>query len=164
MEWSFRPMQVADLPDLLVVQERGAVAGLGHIFPQATYPFPRQVVSNRWDEELRDPAIAAYVAIGEEAGLVGFAARREDEVLHFGTALETWGSGLATGLHDALIATYPPDVSRVRLRVLAENRRARRFYENLGWRPTGVETLTSFPPHPTMLEHVLDRADRAPAG
>lgn len=39
MEWSFRPMVVADLPDLLTVQERSAVAGLAKVFPQETYPF-----------------------------------------------------------------------------------------------------------------------------
>jgi RimJ/RimL family protein N-acetyltransferase len=92
------------------------------------------------------------------------AARRADEVLHFGTALETWGSGLATWLHDALLTTYPPDVSQVRLRVFAGNHRARRFYEKLGWKETGVESRTSFPPHPTLLEYRLDRIGPVAAG
>jgi RimJ/RimL family protein N-acetyltransferase len=95
---------------------------------------------------------------------VGFAARRDDEVLHFGTALDTWGSGLATWMHDALLATYPPDVSRIRLRVFARNDRGRRFYEKLGWSPTGAESRTSFPPHPLLLEYVLDRTAPRAAG
>jgi hypothetical protein len=49
----------------------------------------------------------------------GFAARREDELLHFGTAVEWWGSGLATWLHDQLLATYAEDVRRIWLRVFA---------------------------------------------
>ena len=101
-------MEVADLTDLVVMQERGAVAGLSNVFPQETYPFPRVAVRERWKEELQDQTIAAYVATSPDARLMGFAARRGDEVLHFGTALETWGSGLATWMHDALIETYPP--------------------------------------------------------
>jgi RimJ/RimL family protein N-acetyltransferase len=157
-------MQVEDLPDLMVLQERGAVAGLSNVFPQDEYPFPRDVVRGRWQEELRDPSIAVYVATAPDGRLVGFAARREDELLHFGTALETWGSDLAGWMHDALLATYPPDLRRVRLRVFAGNHRARRFYEKRGWTATGAETRTSFPPHPTLLEYVLDLAGRPAAG
>jgi RimJ/RimL family protein N-acetyltransferase len=164
MEWSFRPLESAHLAELLVVQERGAVAGLSTVFPQDRYPFPREVVRERWEHELEDPAVAAYVATAPDERLVGFAARRADEILHFGTALETWGSGLATWLHDALIATYPPDVLKVRLRVFAGNGRARRFYEKLGWEATGAESRTSFPPHPPLLEYRLDRIAPVAAG
>jgi RimJ/RimL family protein N-acetyltransferase len=164
MDWSFRQMEVADLAKLLVVQERGAVAGLSNVFPQDRYPFPRELVRERWEHELEDPAIAAYVATTPDDRLVGFAARRADEMLHFGTAIETWGSGLATWVHDALIETYPPDVTQVRLRVFAGNARARRFYEKLGWKATGAESRTSFPPHPTLLEYRLDRTGPGAAG
>lgn len=157
MEWSFRPMILADLADLLVVQERGAVAGLGNVFPQETHPFPREVLRKRWATELADQAIAAYVATASDARLVGFAARRADELLHFGTAVETWGSGLAEWLHDQLVATYPPGLTRLRLRVFAENHRARRLYERLGWTPTGHTSRTPFPPHPLLVEYVLER-------
>ena len=157
-------MEPADLPELLALQERGAVAGLSNVFPQETHPFPRKTIRERWASELEDPAIAAYVATTGGGPLVGFAARRGDEVLHFGTAPETWGSGLATWLHDALLATYPPDVSRVRLRVFAGNLRARRFYEKLGWQSTGEESRTSFPPHPVLVEYLLDRAGPVEGG
>jgi len=164
MEWSFRCMEYADLPELMAVQERGAVVGFANVFPQETYPFPRAALRERWEHELEDPAIAAYVVTSPDGRLVGFAARRADEVLHFGTALETWGSGLATWLHDELVATYPRDLRRLRLRVFTENRRGRRFYEKLGWEATGVESRTSFPPHPTLLEYRLDRAGPVAAG
>src|SRR5215212_2136144 len=99
-EWTFRPMVVADLSDLVVMQERGAVPGLGHIFPQDAYPFPRERVLERWRVEIDDPETGAYVATDAEGNIVGFAARRADELLHFGTSVETWGTGLATWLHD----------------------------------------------------------------
>jgi len=163
MEWAFRLMECADLPDLLELQERGAVAGLSRVFPQDRYPFPRAALRDRWERELEDPAVAAYVATDHER-LAGFAARRGNEVLHFGTALETWGGGLATWLHGRLITTYPSDMSQLRLRVFAGNGRACRFYEKLGWRATGAESRTSFPPHPTLLEYVLDRVRPPTAG
>jgi GNAT superfamily N-acetyltransferase len=149
-------MAVADLSDLVLLQERGAVVGLAEVFPQETHPFPRDDVRRRWAEELRDPAVAAYVATDPDGGLVGFAARRGDELLHFGTALQTWGSGLAAWLHDALLVTFPPGTALVRLHVFAGNARGRRFYEKHGWRPTGGTSRTSFPPHPTLLEYALD--------
>ena len=163
-DWLFRRMEVDDLPALMAIQEPAAVAGLSDIFPQEEHPFPRDDVRGRWDAELQDPAIAAYVATTPDGRLVGFAARRDDEVLHLGTALETWGSGLATWLLEALLATYPADVAQVRLRVFAGNARARRVYEKLGWEPTGRESRTSFPPHPTLLEYRLDRMGSRAAG
>lgn len=153
-EWSLRPMVVADLPELVDVQERGAVLGLSDVFPQAQYPFPRDDVSRRWAQELADPAIDAYVVTGSGGEILGFAARRGDEVLHVGTAPETWGSGLAGWLHDALVATFPPDVRRLRLWVLEGNGRARRYYEKLGWTPSGATSRSPFPPYPAMLEYV----------
>lgn len=161
MEWSFRPMVVADLPALLIVQERSAVAGLAKVFPQETYPFPREAIRARWRDELADPAIAAYVATEKDGALTGFAARRADEILHFGTAVETWGTGLAAELYDALVATFPVGVDRIWLRVFAENHRGRRFWEKLGWSSTGRESRTSYPPHPMLIEYEKRRSGDA---
>jgi GNAT superfamily N-acetyltransferase len=158
--WSFRPMTGADLPDLMPLQERGAVAGLGGVFPQQTHPFPREAIRDRWRDELADPEIAAYVATdGAADNLVAFGARRGDELLHFGTALETWRSGLAAWLHDALVSTYLPEVDLLRLRVFAGNGRARRFYQKLGWQPTGQETTSTFAPYPVLVEYTLVLTD-----
>ena len=161
VEWSFRPMAPTDLPDLVVVQEQGAVAGLANVFPQESHPFPRGDVMSRWREELGDPQIAAFVAVDPRGRLRGFAACRADELLHFGTAVETWGSGLASWLHDELVATYPPELACLRLRVFEENRRARRFYEKLGWTSTGRESRSTFAPHPVLVEYVFDRSASA---
>lgn len=155
-------MLLADLPELVAVQERGAVLGLSGIFPQAEFPFPREDIVSRWTDELADPTIAAYVATGQGGRIVGFAARRGDEILHVGTAPETWGSGLAAELHDALVATFPPDLRQLRLWVLEGNGRARRYYEKLGWTVSGAESRSPFAPHPRMLEYV--RACRCSPG
>ena len=151
MRWSLRRMTPADLPELLDGQHRGAVLGLADVFDQAGYPFPLDEIRDRWLAELGDPSIAAYVVTGDDGRVLGFAARRDDELLHFGTAPETWGSGLATWLHDAMLATFPPEVERLRLWVFAGNGRGRRLYEKLGWTATGEQRRTSYPPHPVLL-------------
>ena len=154
-EWSLRRMDAADLPELLDGQRRDAVLGLADVFDQALHPFPLDEIRRRWEAELQDPSIAAYVVTGVQGAVLGFAARRGDELLHFGTTPETWGSGLATWLHDALLRTYPPEVRRLRLWVFAGNGRARRLYERLGWTATGGQRPTSYPPHPRLLEYEL---------
>ena len=148
----------------MVLQERGSVTALAHLFPQEIHPFPRASVLARWRTELEAPDIAAYVALDREGRITGFAARRGDELLHLGTAVESWGSGLATWLHDQLLATYPADLAQLRLRVFEENRRARRFYEKLGWSSTGRQSRSSFAPHPVLIEYDLDRSRPAARG
>lgn len=46
-------------------------------------------------------------------------------------------------------------VQRAWLRVFTGNRRGRRFYERLGWEPTGDRTRSSFPPYPELLRYEL---------
>jgi len=90
---------------------------------------------------------------------------RGDELLHFGTAVETWGSGFAAAAHDQVVrrlaATGSP---RAWLRVFEENRRARRFYEKLGWHGTDRTSRSPFPPHPVLVEYELDLAGVIRAG
>jgi GNAT superfamily N-acetyltransferase len=151
-------MTVDDLSGLIPLQEAGAVKALAHVFAQDTHPFPRQAIEDRWRQELQGPDVDAYVAtVVSTAQVVAFAARRRDELLHFGTAPATWGSGLATWVHDRLIATYPPEFRWLRLWVFAENKRARSFYEKLGWRPTGEQSRSSFEPRPILLEYAMAR-------
>ena len=162
MTWQIRPMAHSDLDSLMSLQEEGAVAGMSEVFPQDSYPFPREVLRDRWSAELGDPEIAAYVATDEQGRLLGFAARRGDELLHFGTRVDDWGSGLAAWLHDRLLETYLDDVTRVRLRVFEGNRRAHRFYEKLGWTSTGRTSRTTFAPYPVLLEYVRERTPDRP--
>jgi RimJ/RimL family protein N-acetyltransferase len=152
-----RDATVSDLPVLLDVQESGAVRAFAHIFPQETHPFPRAAIRARWTAEISAPDVAAYVVEDDAGGLVGFAAIRGDELLHFGTAVETWGTGLAVSAHAQLLERLAATgAARARLWVFEENRRARRFYEKLGWRGTDRLRRTSFPPHPVLVEYVRD--------
>jgi RimJ/RimL family protein N-acetyltransferase len=161
-----RRTRSSDLGLLLEMQRVGAVAGLGNIFPQQDHPFPSEEIRRRWEREIADPTLRCYVVVSadQDRGVLGFAALRGAELLHFGTALDTWGSGLAVRFHDALIATYDAQTTLLFLRVFEDNVRARRFYEKLGWQCTGVRTATSFPPHPTLVryERSLDQTARSP--
>jgi GNAT superfamily N-acetyltransferase len=77
-------------------------------------------------------------------------------VLHFGTALDTWGSGLATAVHDELVERLRAHgVVRPVLHVYAANARGRRFWEKHGWRPTGEVVRGSFPPYAELLAYEL---------
>jgi RimJ/RimL family protein N-acetyltransferase len=146
-----------DLDALLDVQQEGAEAGLAHIFPQEQYPFPYSAVRQRWAEELDDPATHVYVCVDGGGVVTGFAATRADELLHFGTALRTWGTGIALQLHEALLGelarTAPARCEHLRLTVFEANTRARRFYEKLGWRATEHRTHSSFAPYAVLIEY-----------
>jgi RimJ/RimL family protein N-acetyltransferase len=151
-----RPLTEPDLGALIELQETGGITGLGHVFPQDTNPFPRAQVAARWRSEIADPDTDA-LAVEVEGGLLGFVALHGDELLHFGTAVETWGTGLADDAHDLAVDRLARrGIRTARLWVFAENGRARRLYERLGWRPTGATRPTTFPPYPTMLAYELD--------
>jgi RimJ/RimL family protein N-acetyltransferase len=147
-------MTTSDVPDVLDVQEPGAVLGLVEVFPQDAYPFPREDVAERWVREIATPGIDCLV-VQRDGAVVGFAAIRENEFLHFGIAVEHWGSGIAQIAHDAVLDRMRArGIERAWLRVFAGNERGRRFYERLGWRPTGDRTRSSFAPYPELLHYV----------
>ncbi|WP_235506349.1 N-acetyltransferase [Terrabacter sp. Root181] len=87
-----------------------------------------------------------------EGAVAGFAATRGDEFLHFGIAVDHWGSGLATLAHDDVLDHLRDrGIRRARLRVFTGNGRGRRFYEKHGWEPTGERSRSSFAPCPELL-------------
>lgn len=142
-----RPLQHADLDALLEVQRDAAVVGLGHIFPQDRYPFSVPTIRARWQRELEDPEVDCFV-IELDGAVAGFAATRGGELLHFGTALHAWGSGLAGRAHDEVLDHLRRHGhQRAWLKVFEENRRAVRFYSRRGWVSTGTTERSSFPPH-----------------
>ncbi|GIJ68001.1 hypothetical protein Voc01_029180 [Virgisporangium ochraceum] len=162
-----RSATMADLPELLDVQEEGAKAGLGHIFPQEVHPFPRSRLEARWASEITGRDVQVHVAVRRDGGPIeGFAAVRGNELLHFGLAVSAWGTGLAAAVHaelvDLLAASGEPSA---RLRVFEENRRARRFYEKMGWMATEERSRSTFPPYPVLIEYEMELTDgRASAG
>jgi RimJ/RimL family protein N-acetyltransferase len=150
-----RQMTEDDLPDLIDLQQAGAVAGLAAVFPQDRHPFPRSAILARWKDEIRDPAINTYVAFDDRGRLVGFAAVTGSELLHFGTAIDTWGGGAASELHDIVVARLRGHDRQPVLFVFADNGRGRRFYEKRGWHPTGRTRNGNFAPYPLLLEYTL---------
>lgn len=150
-----REMTLEDLPALIDLQQAGAVLGMAGVFPQDRYPFPRQAILARWREEIADPSIGTYVAVDDAGRLVGFAATTGRELLHFGTAVDTWGRGTAGELLHLVVPRLRSTGAEPVLRVFAGNGRARRFYEKNGWRPTGRSSVSSFEPHPVLLEYSL---------
>ncbi|HMM95940.1 GNAT family N-acetyltransferase [Phycicoccus sp.] len=92
-----------------------------------------------------------------DGALAGFAATRGDELLHFGTALATWGSGLAGQVHDEVLrALREEGHGSAWLRVFEENRRAIRFYERRGWVAAEGRSTSLFPPHPVLCRYELE--------
>lgn len=145
-----RPLTEADLDELLEMQRDGAVAGLSHLFPQETHPFPTEEIRQRWLGELADPTADCFVA-EVEGRLAAFGVTQGDEFLHFGTAVWSWGTGLADRVHSELLAHMASQGHRrVWLKVFDENERAVRFYSRRGWVPTEDTMRTEFPPHPVL--------------
>lgn len=154
---TLREATLVDVEPLVEVQRAGAIEGLAHIFPQQTYPFPTDRVRARWATEIADPVVRAYVAEDDGGRVVGFAATKDSELLHFGTAKETWGTGVAAAAHDHVIDRLRADgVRHAWLRVFEENHRARRFYDKLGWSLTTRRSRTSFAPHPVLVHYTRD--------
>lgn len=145
-----------DVPHVIAIQEPASIVGLASVFPQDQFPFPRDAVAERWHEEIATPGTDCHVVLDDDA-MVGFAAARSDELLHFGIALERWGTGVSQQAHDALIGCMRiQGVARAWLRVFTGNGRGRAFYEKLGWRPTGELTRSTFAPHPELVHYELD--------
>jgi RimJ/RimL family protein N-acetyltransferase len=146
-------MSPDDVAAVLDLQEPSSAVGLANVFPQDEYPFPRDQVRQRWLRELDDPDVACHVVLLGSA-VVGFAATRLDELLHFGIALEHWGSGLASQAHDAVLGELARrGVRRAWCWVHTDNHRARRFYEKHGWQPTETRMPSPFAPYPEMTRY-----------
>ena len=150
---TLRPMTPADVPGVLAVQEPGAVRGLAKVFPQDRFPFPRETLAQRWREEIGTHEIDCLV-VEQDGALIGFAAVRADELMHFGIALERWGTGAAQAAHDAVLDQMrSTHVTRAWLRVFTGNERGRRFYERLGWARTGERSHSGFLPYAELLQY-----------
>jgi len=127
----------------LAVQREACLAGLAHIFPPAEYPFPDDEVLRRWRE------FGGTVLAAEQGGdVVGIAGVEACWLHGFYVRPDWWGSGVADELHVAALAAMA-DCPELKLWVLQENHRARRFYEKRGWRLNGETRVVPFPPHPT---------------
>jgi GNAT superfamily N-acetyltransferase len=140
-----RPGSVDDLDLVFSIQRSSSIAGFANVFPPERYPYPDEAVQGQLREQLGDPANDALIdREGRGFALVGHGWLQRLFVLEV-----AWGTGVADELHTAALDTLRARGARsASLWCLAENARARRFYEKRGWRPNGSERVVPFPPHP----------------
>jgi RimJ/RimL family protein N-acetyltransferase len=124
------------------LQRAASLAGLSHIFPPEEFPYPDDAVRERWR------AFPGAVLVAEQDGAaVGLAAFADCRLHGLYVLPAVWGTGVARALHDSVLAALP-DCAEVKLWVLEDNRRARRFYEKHGWRRNGEQRIVEYPPSP----------------
>ena len=145
----FREATADDVVALRDLEREANIVGLRHVFPPERFPFPGDDVLARWALVLDDPGVVVEVVDGDD-GLLAFAAYDDDSLRHLAVHPDAWGTGLAR----AGVARAVSHGAR-RLWVLDANHRARRLYEHLGWRATGLEQECPWVPHPTELEYAL---------
>jgi GNAT superfamily N-acetyltransferase len=124
------------------IQRAASLAGLAHIYPPDLYPYPDDEIRRRWHET------EALVLVCERDEVPVGVAMLERCWLHgFYVLPEYWGTDVARELHAAALAEQA-DCAELKLWVLEDNRRARRFYEREGWCRNGEERVVEYPPHP----------------
>ncbi len=124
------------------VQREACVAAFPHVFPPELYPFPDEPVRRHYEE------FTGSILVAEIDGrVVGLAGVGDCWLSNLYVLPELWGAGVAEELHDAALAELP-SCDEVRLWTLAENHRARRFYEKHGWRTNGETRVVPYPPNP----------------
>jgi ribosomal protein S18 acetylase RimI-like enzyme len=145
----------ASAPDLVAVHRAAAHTGFAHIFPPEAEPPTYEEDLARWEYWLGpdwEQGRRAYVAIAcrrvvgvvlagpdPEEPALGHLARLYVEPAH-------WGHGLGTQLYNAAMGDLADRGFRdATLWVLEGNTRARRWYERLGWAPTGKRKTTYAP-------------------
>ena len=144
---------VDDLELVFSIQREASIAGFARIFPPERYPFPDDAVRADLRRQLADPANAVLV----EADGRGFALAGDDWLQRLHVRPAAWGTGIAHELHAAAFeALRAAGTSRASLWCLAENARARTFYEKRGWRLNGDERVARFPPHPVEVGYSID--------
>ena len=162
----FREATIDDVCALRDLEREANLAGLGHVFPAERYPFPDADVLARWALVLDEPGVTVLVRDDAERGggrIDVFAAYDDHSLRHLAVHPDRWGSGLASTAIDAVLRAMEQRGTAVaELWCLEENRRARRLYEYLGWRPTDDRRAAPWPPHPTEMRYtrLIAQSDR----
>lgn len=145
----------ADAAACLDVQRRSAVEGYSHIFPQLEYPFPVEIVGAEWRARLASDATVLLAVVDGE--IVGTVSARPPWLEALFVVPERWGEGVAGRLHDAALDRIAAGgCTPAQLDVMADNARARRFYERRGWVPDGRAADSPFPPYPRLVGYRRD--------
>ena len=136
--------------DLVAIHRESAFTGYGHIFPPEAPPPSYEEDLEKWRHWLGpdwDAGRRAYAAYHAEVPvgvvLAGPDPDAQDPSLGHLARLYVqpswWGQGIGRLLHDAALDDLRarPGLSAATLWVLERNRRARDWYERLGWALTG---------------------------
>ena len=151
-----------DTQQLLEIQRAASLAGYREIFPPSHYPFPEQQILAECWQLLTDPAYRVLVGVGDDGPLVGFVARRAEQISRLYVDPTHWRRGYGGRLLSAAVDGARADGHRTaRLWVLADNRNARGLYERRGWRIDGRTGNAGVPPYPTEVGYSLDLTDAA---
>jgi GNAT superfamily N-acetyltransferase len=150
----FREATIDDLNALRDLERDANLAALGHVFPPEKYPFPGDDVLARWALVLEDPDVCVLVRDDGRGGIDLFAAYDATTLRHLAVHPDVWGEGLASqAIETALHAMDMRGSTVAELWCLEDNRRARRLYEYLGWRPSDDRRPAPWPPHPTEMRY-----------
>ena len=149
MSLSIRPSSNEEAETHFALQRAASLAGLAHIYPPEQYPYPDDEIRRRW-RETTGMVLLAELA-GEPVGVAMveacWLANRSSPLNSGIPVLRENPDQLAHALHDAALDAMP-DCAELKLWVLEENRRARRFYEKHGWRQNGETRVVEYPPNP----------------
>lgn len=149
--WVIRRATGGDLVRLFDIEKQAATAALAHIFGQ-DIPFPDDDVLARWRLVLDEPAMTVLVDV-EIGDAVGYAAFADGWLHHLAVLPDWWGTGRARTLHDAALAGLGAQgAATTYLWVLADNYRARAFYQRQRWVDTAVREAEVFAPYPVKLK------------
>jgi RimJ/RimL family protein N-acetyltransferase len=150
----FREATRDDLTALRDLERAASLAALGQVFPPDRFPYPDDDVLARWSLVLAEPGVRVLVA-EEDRELIALAAYDDTTLRHLAVRPDHWGEGLAsTAIETALYAMDLRGSTVASLWCLAENHRARRLYEYLGWRPTVERREAPWPPYPTEMRYI----------
>ena len=142
-----------DLELVFSIQREASIAGFANVFPPERYPYPDDDVRGQLREQLGDPANAVVIDCDER----GFALVGGGQLYRLYVRDPAWGTGVADELHAAALdALRERGKASASLWCLAENVRARRFYERRGWTPDGRERVVPFPPYPLDVGYSID--------
>jgi ribosomal protein S18 acetylase RimI-like enzyme len=147
-----RPLRVEDIEDIVDVHMGGwLTAYRGIVADEILDGLDRTAWLKRYrDQAAGDRPWQTFVAVGERPlGHVSFGPYREQdsekidpavgEILSIYIDSSVYGTGIGGQLMTAALEMLPQ--REVRLWVLEENRRARRFYEKYGLRPDGEREI-----------------------
>ena len=112
---------------------------------QATYESAADLPLDAFKQRLRQYALFGGFTDGKLRGFVGFYPLKNAKISHKGimwgmyVAEDARGSGLAEAMVETVIDYARDKVEQIIISVIADNKRATRFYQKMGFEPYGYE-------------------------